>query len=85
MATSSDRLQGAELIDCARANAGYSIEVAAERCGYGQNVSEFEDALRNAYDSIGVSLTSFSDMLKHSPEGDQVVGEIVAPDTVNQL
>jgi hypothetical protein len=85
MTSSAAQLQGAELIDCARANATCSIDVAAERCGYGHNIQQFEQALKKAYDAIGVSLTSFSDLTKVSGESDLPQGEVVAPDTINQL
>ncbi len=85
MASPSAQLQGAELIDCARANATYGINVAAERCGYGQNIQQFEDALREAYHTIGVHLNSFSDLLKVSGESEMNKGEVIAPDTINQL
>ena len=85
MASSSARLQGAELIDCARANATYGIDIAAERCGYGQNIKQFEAALKQAYDTIGVRLNRFSDLLKSSEQDDRNQGEVVAPDTINQL
>jgi hypothetical protein len=37
-------LQGSELIDCAIANGSQGISVAAERCGYGDNLKGFEQA-----------------------------------------
>lgn len=80
-----ETLHGTELIDCARANGSYGIEVAAERCGYGNDIERFQQELKQACDRIGVTFESFGDILKSSTKDDQVIGEIVAPDTPNQL
>jgi hypothetical protein len=37
---------GTDLIDCAKANASKGVETAAKRCGYGQDVSTFEQELK---------------------------------------
>lgn len=78
-------LTGTELIDCARANGNYGIEVAAERSGYGNDIAGFENELKQACDHIGVTYQSFADLLKPATSQQEEVGEIVAPDTPNQL
>ncbi|MBD2104981.1 hypothetical protein [Leptolyngbya sp. FACHB-261] len=77
-------LQGSELIDCARANFKKGIQVAAERCGYGEDLQTFERELKKACDHIGVEIGSFQDL---TPDGqrEQEPGMVVSPDTVGQL
>jgi hypothetical protein len=79
----STPLKGAELIDCARANGSFGIEVAAQRSGY-DDIDQFQQALKQACDSIGVEFHSFDALVKLSESGpDQ--GVIIAPDTSSQL
>lgn len=59
---SSKRLQGLELIDCARANSLESIAIAAERCGYNNDSAKFEQELRIAGEAIGIEIQSLSDL-----------------------
>lgn len=80
-----ETLHGSELIDCARANGTYGIEVAAERCGYGNDLDRFQHELKQACDRMGITFDSFNDLLKSSTKEQQELGEIVAPDTPNQL
>jgi hypothetical protein len=47
-------LTGAELIDCARANASSGIEKAAMLCGYGSDVSRFQDAVKETQNLVGL-------------------------------
>ncbi|MCL6436670.1 MAG: hypothetical protein K6T90_21165 [Leptolyngbyaceae cyanobacterium HOT.MB2.61] len=82
--TTLDPLHGAELIDCARANGTFGVQVAAERCGYGHSLEEFEQALKQACDSIGVEFRGFNDLVKPL-ESEQDLGVVIAPDTTNQL
>lgn len=77
-------LKGAELIDCARANGNYGVEVAAERCGYGHDLNQFEQALRQACEGIGVDFTGFENLVKPTA-GEQDLGVVVAPDTPDEL
>ncbi len=59
---SPNPLQGLELIDCAKANSHEGIMLAAERCGYGNELDAFEQALKNAGEAIGVEIQSFNDL-----------------------
>jgi hypothetical protein len=81
--TSSAPLRGTDLIDCARANAPKGIEVAAQRCGYGSDLSTFEHELQKAGDRIGVEIHGFTDLL-HPGEAKQA-GVEVGPDTLSEL
>jgi hypothetical protein len=77
------RLQGTDLIDCARANSRQGIEIAAQRCGYGDDLATFECELQTACDSIGVEIKTFKDLIGTKKERDK--GIVVAPETSTQL
>lgn len=78
-------LKDTDLVDCARANGPQGIQAAAELCGYGTNLEAFEQALKQACDRMGITYTTFSDLLKPPTTATQESGEIIAPDTLNQL
>lgn len=80
---SSAPLHGTDLIDCARANASKGIEIAADRCGYGQDLDTFEQELQKAGDHIGVEIQGFQDLITDSRTEDP--GVEIAPDTPTQL
>lgn len=71
-------LTGAELIDCARANASQGLEVAAQSCGYGEEVGKFQEALRQAGERAGLEIRCLADLIGQS-------GIEVAPDTLSSL
>lgn len=81
MATSPP-LRGSELIDCARANSK-GIEVAAQRCGYDQDRSAFEQALQQAGNQIGVEIQGFQDLISDRQQSE--TGVEIAPDSPSQL
>jgi hypothetical protein len=81
--SSSSPLQGYELIDCARANAKKGIEIAAQRCGYGDDLTQFEQSLRQAGKAIAVEIHSFDDLI--NPTAHQERGVEVGPRTSTQL
>lgn len=83
--STSTPLEGTELIDCARANGNDGIEIAAERCGYGQDIKAFENKLKKACQSIGVEFNHFNDILKSSTDYHKDAGLIVAPETPSEL
>jgi hypothetical protein len=66
MTLSSEPLQGAELVDCAKANENEDIEIAAQRCGY-NDVAIFEQKLRDACNSLGIEIQSFNDLTSMQP------------------
>lgn len=59
---SEKSLSGAELIDCARANVNEGIEVAAFRCGYGDDIKAFELELQRSAQSLGLEIKDFKDL-----------------------
>ena len=81
---SSERLYGTDLIDCARANGKKGIEVAAERCGYSNDLETFEHELRKACNHIGVELQSFDDLVK-TPQDRREQGIEIAPESTTQF
>lgn len=83
--TSSAPLRGTDLIDCAKANEDKGIELAAQRCGYGDDLAKFEQELQQACAHIGIKIQGFSDLLKHRQEAEEAPGEVVGPDTPTQL
>jgi hypothetical protein len=80
---SPERLQGAELIDCAKANGKKGVEIAAERCGFGTNLETFDQALREACGAIGIEVTGFDELVNRRQQ--QQTGVEVGPDTPSQL
>ena len=81
--TSSTRLQGTDLIECARANVKEGIEIAAQRCGYGNDFVSFEYELHQAGNAIGVTIYSFKDLLAMHQDFEK--GVVIAPKTSTQL
>ncbi len=83
--SSSTPLKGSELIDCARANMKQGIEVAAKGCGYGDNISSFENELRAACNAMGIDVNSFADLISLEQSVTEPSGVEIAPDTPAQL
>ncbi|BDA70270.1 hypothetical protein RIVM261_066940 [Rivularia sp. IAM M-261] len=83
---SLEKLQGTELVDCARANAKQGIQTAARQCGYGDNLNEFARDLRKACEEMNLQVTELSELIT---DQDMILeigeGEIVAPDTEGVL
>lgn len=80
---SSGPLRDTDLIDCARANFTKGIEVTAQRCGYGQDLAAFEQALNQAGEHIGVKIHHFEDLATDQQSDER--GVEVGPDTPTQL
>ncbi len=78
-------LEGTELVDCARANAKQGSETAAELCGYGDDLSRFKHAVKQACEQMGVQFNELTDLTKEDSSLLEVEGEIVAPDSAGQL
>jgi hypothetical protein len=81
----AERLKGIELIDCAKANAPQGVEVAANLCGYGANITEFRNELQQACQQIGVEMTELSDLITEQQTVLQTGGIEIAPDTPSEL
>jgi hypothetical protein len=77
-------LVGSELIDCARANSERGIEIAAIRCGYGEDIAAFERQLQKAGEHIGVKIHSFHD-LNDTPNDLKEPEIVIAPESATQF
>jgi len=55
-------LEGMELVSCAKANARYGLDNAAEQCGY-SDVKEFARVLKDTCDRMGVDISQMSDLI----------------------
>jgi hypothetical protein len=82
---SSAPLKGIELIDCAKANAAQGPTVAAELCGYGQDIATFQQELRQACQQIGIEVSELSDLITEQQVVRQVGGIEIAPETQSEL
>jgi hypothetical protein len=84
MATSGP-LTGSELIDCSKANSNQGVTLAAERCGYGEDIAQYEQALKQAGEEMGMSIDSFAALSGTSAAEDTEAGVVIAPYTQNQI
>lgn len=82
---SSTPLKGIELVDCAKANARQGIQTAARLCGYGQDLSRFQQELEAACQGIGVDINELGDLITEQQSVRQQGGMDVAPDTPSEL
>jgi hypothetical protein len=73
-------LHGTELIDCAQANANQGIKIAAQQCGYCDDITTFETELTLATAQIGVKINGFKDLIKITETG-QERGVEIAPES----
>ncbi|MEB3182387.1 MAG: hypothetical protein VKL59_25630 [Nostocaceae cyanobacterium] len=80
------RLQGNELVDCARANAKQGIETAAYQCGYGDDLRSFSQALQEACEQMNLQVKELSELIT---DRDMIIqmgtGEVIAPDSASEL
>ena len=83
--TASERLEGVELVDCAKANAKQGMETAARQCGYGENIEEFGQKLQQACQNIGVDFNSLSDLITDQQLALEMGVVEIAPETQNKL
>ena len=74
-------LSGIDLIDCARANAPSGLETTAMLCGYGSDVSGFQEAVQQACSQLGLNIKSFN----NSSESQSNRGIDFAPDNNSSL
>jgi hypothetical protein len=81
-----ERLQGTELVDCARANAKQGIETAAFQCGYGDDLNLFAQDLRLACEQMNLQTKELSELITDQDLILQIGGgETVAPETLSKL
>ena len=83
---SPTRLQGTELVDCARANAKQGIETAAHQCGYGEELNTFAQELKQACEQMNLQVKELSELITAQEMLLELgSGEVVAPDTPSEL
>jgi hypothetical protein len=82
--TSQVPLHGTELIDCAQANANQGIKLAAQQCGYREDLTAFDRELTVATAQIGVKINGFQDLIKITEPG-QERGIEIAPDSGTKI
>jgi hypothetical protein len=82
--TSPIPLRGTELIDCAQASARQGISVAAQQCGYHDDIDTFQHELAVALAHIGIKNKDFDDLLK-TVVAQPDLGIEIAPDTATEL
>jgi len=78
-------LTGIDLIDCAKANASQGLAVATNLCGYGDDVSSFQQALKQAGKDMGVTLDELEDLITDQAVAKRSNGIEVAPDSLENL
>ncbi|MEL6938277.1 MAG: hypothetical protein AAFO84_03690 [Cyanobacteria bacterium J06598_1] len=78
-------LKGIALIDCAKANAAQGIATAARLCGYGEDISTFQQALTQAGEDMGVALTELEDLITDQSVAKRTNVLEVAPDSPQNL
>ena len=84
--SSSFPLTGLALIDCAKANATAGTEIAAERCGYGDDIAAFQSALKSACTDIAVGdVNSVYDLITPQQRVVTQGGEEIAPESPSKL
>ncbi len=78
-------LTGITLIDCAKANATQGLAVATNLCGYGDDISSFQQALAKAGEDMGVTLDELDDLITDQSIAKRGGGIEVSPDTLGNL
>lgn len=83
---SPTKLNGTELVDCARANAKQGIQIAAYQCGYGDDIKTFAQELSQACETMNLTVTDLNQLIT---DQDIILllgtGEIIAPKTDSEL
>ena len=84
---STTPLTGIDLVDCAKANGAEIIKVAAERCGYGDNIERFEEQLRIACEGLGIHIKGFDNLNNpsDSPPEELPPEVVITPNTTGLL
>jgi hypothetical protein len=82
----TSRLQGIELLNCANADLHQNMSEAAQRCGYGKDLVEFEEGLKEAARAIGIEIDGFDGLIAISSRASlRGEGIEVAPDSRGQI
>ena len=82
---SSSPLTGVILVDCAKANAKEGLAIATERCGYGDDIAQFQAALKAACSDMNITIDGLSDLDDKPTVLTPELGEVVAPDSPSEL
>ncbi len=82
---SNQPLTGTNLIDCARANAEHGIKITASLCGYGEDISGFQQALKQAGTHMGLEIETLLDLIPNSQNLTGRHGIDIAPNTTSSL
>ncbi|MEB3828706.1 hypothetical protein [Phormidium sp. CCY1219] len=85
MAPQEKRLEGVELIDCAKASVNQGLEAAARQCGYGDDLSSFERELKKAGQKTGIEINDLTDLITPQQQMKQGKGIDIAPDSQGSL
>ena len=56
-------LTGEELVNCARANASAGLKKASRLCGYSTNTEQFQSALKQTAEGMGLDTNSFKGLI----------------------
>ena len=56
-------LVGEELVNCARANASAGLMKTTKLCGYSTNIEQFQSALKQAVEKMGIDINSFKALI----------------------
>lgn len=79
----SQPLIGTDLVDCARANSKAGLELAAQLCGYGKDITSFQNELEKACLAMGITIYGFSDLIPKDKSSDS--GIEFAPQTSSHI
>lgn len=81
--TSPKPLQGIELLDCAQANAKSGLSTTTQQCGYGTNITAFQNELQKASSEIGIHINNLDDLILEIEKLDR--GRDFAPDSSGRI
>lgn len=80
------KLQGTELVDCAKSSAKQGLQEAAHNCGYGEDIEAFQSSLKQACSDMGIkNIETLSDLITDHQRIVQQGGLEIAPDSPSSL
>ncbi|MEC4802645.1 MAG: hypothetical protein SAJ12_02310 [Jaaginema sp. PMC 1079.18] len=78
-------LQGNALVDCAKASAKQGMTVAAQNCGYGDDIQGFQSSLIEACADMGIKIEGLEDLITDQQIAQESPSIEVAPDSPSSL
>ncbi|MEM7757636.1 MAG: hypothetical protein AAF298_05895 [Cyanobacteria bacterium P01_A01_bin.40] len=81
--TSPKPLHGIDLVDCAQANAKSGLSIAAQQCGYGNNIEAFQQELQQASNKIGIHIDNLNELILENQKIEQK--QNFAPDSSGRI